>query len=301
MFDIFTEEIEVQLKNGVSNLYWYKGDLEKAWLRVGVNQDLVNKLFRLRNNDGNKLTKRELMDQLYRRLRAEDYNRRLEISRNFVRLLVEHNNFVPQNENHRVEIAETCSLKLKEIIEKQKQEIEYKSQIKQRAQKAKKQDYNSELLKIRSNFIDLETLKPQQKGYELEKIFTNLMNISGIPVEQSFKIVGEQIDGAIKYDGHYYLVEIRYRKKQANQTDISSVYLKAEGKMETRGIFISMNGFTQETLFSLPKGKDIKVLLFDGVHISNVIFGCYTFQELLEHAISEASLKSDIYCSHDLK
>jgi hypothetical protein len=36
MFDVFTEEVEILIKDGIANLYWYKGDLRKAWLRSGV-------------------------------------------------------------------------------------------------------------------------------------------------------------------------------------------------------------------------------------------------------------------------
>jgi len=36
------------------------------------------------------------------------------------------------------------------------------------------------------------------------------MLVSGIPVQEPFRIEGEQIDGAIKYDGHYYLIEAKW-------------------------------------------------------------------------------------------
>jgi hypothetical protein len=36
MFDVFTEEMEVQIKTGISNLYWFREDLRKAWLRSSV-------------------------------------------------------------------------------------------------------------------------------------------------------------------------------------------------------------------------------------------------------------------------
>jgi hypothetical protein len=77
--------------------------------------------------------------------------------------------------------------------------------------------------------------------------------------------------------------------------------MKVEGKLEARGIFVAMNGFSKEVLESLPKGKEIKILLLDGVHLTNVISGIYTFQELLEHSISQASLRGEIYCSHEVK
>lgn len=300
MFDVFTEEIEVQIKAGVANLYWYKKDLKKAWLRSGVDQRLSGSLFSKRTEEGQKLSKRELMDHLYEKLRDWDYNRRLEVSRNFVRILVEHENFVPQAENHRVEVAERCALKLREIIAKQQKEQEYHDEIKRKAQTAKKEDYASQRLKLNEQFLELMREEPKKRGYRLERLFTDLMRTSGITVEQPFKIVGEQIDGAIKYDGHYYLVELKWTEKKAGQTDIAPFCIKVEGKWEARGIFIAMNAYSKEVLTSLPKGKSLKLLLLDGRHLTNVLVGLYTFQELLEHAISQASVRGEIYCSYDL-
>lgn len=137
MIDVFTEEIEVQIKLGISNLYWYKGDLKKCWLRVSVDERICGKLFVKTDFGGQRLTKRQLMDELYSILRTLEYNRRLEISRNFVRVLIEHQNFVPHNENHRIEIAERCSLKLRKIMEKQKKQAEYRETIKKEQAKQK--------------------------------------------------------------------------------------------------------------------------------------------------------------------
>jgi hypothetical protein len=299
MIDVFTEEIEVQIKKGISNLYWFLGDLEKSWLRAGVNAKLTSKLFESRHEDGKKLSKRELMDLLYKNLRDAEFNRRLEVSRNFVRFLVEHKNFVPQSENHRIDIAETAALKLREIIERQKEQSEYNHQIRKKAKESKTVDYHNELLRVRDLFIDAEKLTGQQRGYAFEKVFTELMKISGIPVEEPFRIIGEQIDGAIKYGGHFYLIELKWTKAKAAHLEISSLYMKVEGKMEARGIFISMNGYSSEIIQSLPKGKKLTTLLLDGMHFSNVIFGRYTFQELLEHSISQASLKGEIYSTSD--
>jgi hypothetical protein len=297
MIDVFTEEIEVQIKKGISNLYWFLGDLEKAWLRASVDSSLTTKLFAIRQEDGSKLSKRQLMDLLYKNIRDSDFNRRLEVSRNFVRFLVEHKNFVPQSKNHRIDIAETASLKLKEIIERQRQQAEYNQQIRKKAKESKQIDYEQELFRVRDLFLEAEKLSGQERGYAFEKVFVELMKISGIPVEEPFRIVGEQIDGAIKYGGHYYLIELKWTKSKSAHKEISSLYLKVEGKLDARGIFISMNGYSNEIIESLPKGKKLTTLLLDGMHISNVIFGRYTFQELMEHSISQASLKAEIYCS----
>lgn len=300
MIDVFNEQIEVLIKEGISNLYWYKGDLKKLWYRVGVPEQLTTKIFNLKFAD-RQLSKRELLDKLYESLREFEYNKRLEVSRNFVRTLVEHTNFVPQDSGHRIEKAETISLKLKVIVNEQKQQQEYRDNIKNRAEKAKTRNYEDELMNIREQFLEVEKIEnPQKRGLEFEKFFTNLMKTNGMPVEEGFRIVGEQIDGAIKHDGHFYLVELKWQKEKSSQKEIASLFMKVEGKLEARGLFISMQGFTKECLESLPKGKNLKVILLDGVHLSSVIFGNYTFSELLEHAISQASLKGEIYCNHNI-
>lgn len=300
MFDVFTEEVEVLIKDGIANLYWYKGDLHKAWLRSGVSITVKDEILRLRNEEGQELTKRRQMDALYERLRSGEYDRRLEVSRNFVRILIEHSGFTPQNEKHRVEVAERSALKLRELIRRQEADREYRESIRTSAAKASRETYESKLAELRVKFTDAHELAPQKRGYALEAIFTQLMRISGIPVEEPFRIVGEQLDGAIKYDGHYYLLELKWTTEKADPKEIGHFYFKVEGKLQARGLFISMSGFTDGAIATLPKGKDLKILLLDGQHIASVIYGTYRFQELLEHAIRQASLKGEIYCGHNL-
>jgi len=300
MLDVFTEEIEVLIKDGLANLYWYKGDLHKAWLRSGVTKNICDEIGGLKDEEGNSLTKRKQMDMLYQRLRDTDLNRRLEISRNFVRVLIEQKTFVPQESRHRIEHAERAALKLKQFILQQEKDREHIEIRKQQIRKASVEDYHSQLQTIREKFFDSQSLPPKERGYALEKIFGELMLLSKIVAHEPFRIVGEQIDGGIKYDGHYYLIELKWTKDKVDPKEIASFYFKVEGKFDARGIMISMNGYTSGVIESLPRGKDLKVLLLDGVHLTNVISGLYLFNELLDHAVSQASLKANLYCSHDL-
>jgi hypothetical protein len=298
MFDVFTEEIEILIKDGIANLYWFRRDLHKAWLRSGVEASVAGRIHTARDTEGRNLTKRRQMDMLYDHLRSADFNRRLEISRNFVRLLIEHQKFTPQDEKHRIERAEHCALKLKEIIRRQAKEQEDKDTVRVRAEKARKESYHDQLMRLKKDFLTYNSLSPQDKGYALEKLFPRLMQTSGIPVHEPFKIVGEQIDGGIKYDGHYYLVELKWTADKVGPKDLGSFYYKADGKLDSRGLMISMSGFTDGVVSGLPRGREIKVMLLDGVHLSNVIFGIYTFAELLEHCISHAAYKAELYCPH---
>jgi len=300
MFDEFNDEIELEIKSGIANLYWFKNDLKKAWISSGISLSFCEKLFTSNNSQGRLLSKRELMDSLYENLGTVNRKNRDDISRNFVRILLERQNFVPQKPEHRIEIAKNCALRLRQLYEQKQKEKEYREQIKKKAQEAKEQDYHSQLLRVRDRFNQINRLAGAKRGYSLEELFVDLMKISDIPVEEPFRNVGEQIDGAIKYDGHYYLIELKWQKEPINQAEIGSLRMKVDGKMEARGIFIAMNGYSQKALSSLTKGKDLMILLLDGMHLTNVIYGFYTFQELLEHAVRQASLKGEIYCSHTI-
>jgi hypothetical protein len=267
MFDVFTEQIEVLINDGIANLYWYKGDLQKAWLRSGVSSALTGKISVEKGFDGNIISKRKQMDRLYEELRGSDFNKRLEISRNFVRTLVEHKNFVPQDQRHRIEIAERAALKLRELIRAQEIETEKKGRDRRQAAATVKKTYHQELESIREEIDKANVLSGQAKGYALEKIFVSLMRISGIPVQEPFRIVGEQLDGAIKHEGDYYLVELKWFAEALEPKHIGSFYFKVDGKLGARGLVIAMNGYTSGVVESVSKGKELKIVLLDGMQI----------------------------------
>ncbi len=303
MFDVFTEQIEVLVKDGIANLYWYRGDLQKAWLRAGVPRSLSKKLYQLKDDLGSPLSKRKQMDELYDHLRHANYNLRLQISREFVKTLVEHKNFAPQDSKHRIEVAERAALKLREIIAGQKSEQEEKDRARREAAAAaaaRPRSYDGELATIRAQFEQAHAMEPKPRGYALERVFVDLMRVSGIQVEEPFSNKGEQIDGAIKHDSNFYLVELKWVADKLETKHIGAFHYKVEGKMGARGIVIAMNGFTSGVLDSLPKGKELKIMLLDGNHLANVIYGHYRFQALLDHAIKCASLNGQLYCPHQL-
>jgi hypothetical protein len=298
MFDVFSEEIEVLIKDGISNLYWFKDDLHKAWQRSKVPAAVTDRVKRLKDETGAALSKRSQMDALYQHLREGEYNRRLEISRNFVRILIDQKTFTPQASGHQIQRAQLAALRLRELLAAQKKELEIKSPA--RNAPPPEPSYESKRQIIHKRFIGAQSMAPQQRGYELEKIFVELMKISGITVVEPFRIEGEQLDGAIKHEGQFYLIELKWTAAQTDPEQIGHFHYKLSGKMDGRGLFISMSGFSPGVLATLPKGKELKMMLIDGMHLTNVLTGSYSFLQLLNHAIQSIALKGEIYCSHRL-
>lgn len=82
----------------------------------------------------------------------------------------------------------------------------------------------------------------------------------------SFNIVGEQIDGAVKHDGEHYIIEAKWQEKPVASNALYQFAYKVEGKMYGRGIFISINGFSTDSVEALKKGKSLKSILVDGLN-----------------------------------
>ena len=89
--------------------------------------------------------------------------------------------------------------------------------VKKKSEEIKKQE---EFSSIRSNlllefdrFASLETAEEKrQRGFLLECLLNRVFLLYEIPTQKSFKRNegGEQIDGAFKLDGWYYLVECKW-------------------------------------------------------------------------------------------
>jgi hypothetical protein len=66
------------------------------------------------------------------------------------------------------------------------------------------------MAELQNRFLAAHYMSPQQKGCELKKIFVQLMKLSDIPVVEPFRVADEQLDGTIKYEGRFYLIEPKW-------------------------------------------------------------------------------------------
>ena len=71
--------------------------------------------------------------------------------------------------------------------------------------------------------------------------------------------------------------------------------MKVEGKMYGRGIFISINGFSPDSVQALTTGKALKTILVDGGDLVLITEGLYTLREMLNKKIKAAQTMGRIY------
>ncbi|ACV63039.1 hypothetical protein Dtox_2222 [Desulfofarcimen acetoxidans DSM 771] len=190
---------------------------------------------------------------------------------------------------------------------KQLQEIR-DSRIKQERQKReefekKSKEINTTINDLKNIFLKLFSSKDeagkainlQQRGYLFEDFLRKLCLFEKLEVTEPFKIVGEQIDGSIKYDGEHYIIEAKWNDKLSASNDLYQFAHKVEGKMYGRGIFISVNGFSDASVSALQNGKALKTVLVDGGDIVLVTEEMYTFRKMLDMKIKAAQTMGRIY------
>jgi hypothetical protein len=153
------------------------------------------------------------------------------------------------------------------------------------------------LEQLRSEFLSLHSgkLKPQDRGYALERVLASLGKLSGLEITEPFRVLGEQIDGAVKFEGEHYLVEAKWQDKAASNNPVYQFAHKVEGKMYGRGIFVSINGFEDNVVKSLVDGKALRTIFVDGGDLILVLEGFCSFAQMLDRKVKAAQTHGFIY------
>jgi len=130
---------------------------------------------------------------------------------------------------------------------------------------------------------------PRERGDRFEDLMNRIFEYFSEASKGSFRRVGEQIDGQFYFDKHWYLVEVRWRQEKASAADISVLRDRAKSAYggDTRALFISFNGFSEECLQSLSGTSDERVILMDGVDLRDVLNCDIGFDVLLAEKQAE--------------
>jgi hypothetical protein len=140
------------------------------------------------------------------------------------------------------------------------------------------------LLELKASFARLvAAADAQQRGYELQALLGDLFAMEGLAPRGSFRLVGEEIDGSFDFQGNVYLVEARWRAALTAASGLYAFQEKVERKSAwTRGLFISVNGFTAQALEAFGRGKAARIVGMDGRDLAVILEGVYSLPEALQ-------------------
>ena len=150
---------------------------------------------------------------------------------------------------------------------------------------------------LRARFLALQTQNDRQAaGLALEKLLNELFSLSGLQPGKAFRVVGEQIDGSFVLDSEVYLLEAKWTREQTSEAPLLTFRGKVEGKSAiTRGLFLSINGFSPQAILAITKGKQPTFLMMDGADLYRVLEGHVQLDELLRRKIRHLAERGDPY------
>lgn len=165
------------------------------------------------------------------------------------------------------------------------------------AVEAAQQQPKCSIEELKVTFLELHAGKTtaQKRGYALEKILVELSKLASMEVTEAFRVNGEQIDSALKFEGEHYIIEAKWQDKAAANEPVYQFVGKVEGKMYGRGIFVSVHGFSDHVVTSVVAGKAIKTIFVDGEDLVLVLEGHLSFSEMLDRKIKAAQTRGLIY------
>ncbi|MBY8335687.1 restriction endonuclease [Alteriqipengyuania sp. NZ-12B] len=158
-------------------------------------------------------------------------------------------------------------------------------------------DKSASLKNLKKAFVEIygEGMTAQARGHLFEKFLKLIFDVNEIPMGEPFRIVGEQIDGSFKFEGENYIVEAKWQDPVSSTSQLYTFAHKVDGKMHGRGVFISVNAFSNEAIEAIVRGKHIQTILVDGEDLSFILEGQVSLTELIDYKVRAAQTRGDVY------
>ena len=142
---------------------------------------------------------------------------------------------------------------------------------------------------LRQSLLDVSKLDPQQRGFAFEKFLNELFTLFGLAPRNSFRLVGEQIDGSFQINTDTYLVEAKWQAKPTAQDDLLIFRGKVEAKSTwARGLFISNSGFSDDGLTAFSRGKATNIIGMSGQDLYFVLSGDLSLVDVINQKARRA-------------
>jgi hypothetical protein len=161
---------------------------------------------------------------------------------------------------------------------------------------AKKETLKNTLPLLLNELLNLNKLAPQERGYAFEKFLNTLFNTFDMKARSPFRLVGEQIDGSIEFEGNIHLIEAKWQNALVGNADLLVLHGKVGGKATwSRGIFISYSGFTKEGLEAFSKGRPTNLIAVTGQDLYFILEGGMPLNQMIRLKARLAAEEGRVY------
>ncbi|MBX3114037.1 MAG: restriction endonuclease [Fimbriimonadaceae bacterium] len=155
----------------------------------------------------------------------------------------------------------------------------------------KSESKEAEIESLRGQFDLLYRWKgtSQERGIEFQKFLGNMFRAYGLEYHPPFRTTGQEIDGMFIFGDRRYLIEAKWEKTEANFEALSHFHSKCSTKFTgTVGLFVSMEGFSDEALAALDKLGESRFILLSGIALMKIIDRTVSLPDALHLMINDA-------------
>jgi hypothetical protein len=285
------------LKQALTDVYWYKSDLRSFLTATLSKPELLSSV----NWDD---YKRNIVGSVVDRLAR---NQDLFLA-DLVRLMTEVARIEDYSHLERLDDGKAKATKARQAVQALRKYVGSPTEVDAEEEKVEQrrraafdslvkptavQDKLKELTK--EYHLLLGSSEPQRRGYRLEKILRELFTLFDLDPKASFKVSGEQIDGAFTFQSTDYLLEAKWQKELVNAADLDSLAGKLTRKLEnTLGLYLSVNGFSEDGVRQHSSGRRLMILM-DGSDLMAVLEARIDLIQLLLRKRRHASQTGNIY------
>ena len=144
---------------------------------------------------------------------------------------------------------------------------------------------------------------PQKRGYQLESLVERLFAFFNLQSQGSFtrNSQSEQIDGAFELDGQRYLIECKWHKRKTSHRDTDSLLGKMRRSGVHMGLFLSVNGWSDNVETILKQNPDKSIILVNGDDLRRVLKAEINLRHMLKAKEDALKSSAEPYISvHDI-
>lgn len=200
--------------------------------------------------------------------------------------------------------AERCLEHLRLLVKdhdaaKRTQEEERQVRIRKLQEVQRGAAFQAKLEEIKNQFLAYhQSLDTQGRGYGLEQILYDLFNLFELSPRGPFRRIGEQIDGAFIHEGDHFLLEAKWQKAPVDLADLRDLDGAVGSSLDnTLGLFLSLNGFSEQALQAYAQGNRPKIICMDGMDLMAIFEAWIDLSDLIQRKRDIAVHKRIIFAS----
>jgi Holliday junction resolvase-like predicted endonuclease len=155
-----------------------------------------------------------------------------------------------------------------------------------------------ELIAEYGRMCRLDGMTAQHRGQRLNEFVADLLRYWGAGrVEASVQSVGE-IDVAFALDGTRFILEAKWERGPVSFDPIAKLSRRITQRLTgTRGVFLSMSGYTTDAVSDMLRGQQPDMLLLDQSHLEAMLSGLFSPADLLTVLMDRASYRGEVQVS----